>query len=297
VTDTRGITETPRVNWNGEPRFFEPGIPRTDLFTSGIHVKLPDIRFDAGKSSSFDLTMRLNGSDGVFFIPVGKTNSVTMSSSWKDPSFAGAYLPAARTVTGDGFKARWQVSYLNRNYPQQWKSEDVDFGLLREIVSGSAFGVTLFLSVDHYHKSTRAVKYAVLFIVLTFAAFFLFEILNRLRIHPFQYLLIGFAMSLFYLLLLSLSEHVGYPASYAAASAVTIGLIVGYTSRLLAEKKRSVFFASLLTLLYGCLYVILQLEELALLIGVLVLLVVLGLLMFITGKIDWYSVRLKGDGA
>jgi inner membrane protein len=241
--------------------------------------------------------LRLNGSESVFFIPAGKTNGVSMSSSWGDPSFAGAYLPASRSVGAEGFQARWQVSHLSRNYPQQWKSEDVDFGLFREIVSGSAFGVTLFLPVDHYHKTTRASKYAVLFIVLTFAAFFLFEILNRLRIHPFQYLLVGFAMSLFYLLLLSLSEHVGFLAAYASGSAVTIGLIVGYTYRLLAEKKRSALFTGLLALLYGCLYVLLQLEDFALLIGVLVLLVVLGLLMFITRKIDWYSVRLKGDGA
>jgi inner membrane protein len=297
VTDTRGITEAPRMSWNGEPRFFEPGIPHTDLFTSGIHVKLPDIRSAAGKPRIFDFTMRLNGSDGMYFVPAGKTSSVDLTSDWKDPSFAGAYLPESRAVGAEGFQASWRVSHLSRNYPQQWKSEDVDFGLLGEIVSGSSFGVRLFLPVDHYHKTTRAIKYAVLFIVLTFAAFFLFEILNRLRIHPFQYLLIGFAMSLFYLLLLSLSEHVGFPASYAAASFVTIGLIIGYTSHLLAERKRSFFFAGLLALLYGCLYVLLRLEDLALLIGVLVLLAVLGLLMFITRKIDWYSVRLKGDGA
>jgi inner membrane protein len=296
VTDTRGITEAPRMDWNGQRRFFEPGVPHADLFTSGIHLKLPDIRSSAQKPQSFDYTLRLNGSDGVYFVPTGRTSSVTLTSSWKDPSFTGAYLPDSRSVTGNGFQAHWRVSHLSRNYPQRWKSEDVDFGLLRETVSGSSFGVRLFLSVDHYHKSTRAIKYAVLFIVLTFAAFFLFEIINRLRIHPFQYLLIGFAMSLFYLLLLSLSEHVGFLAAYAAASLVTIGLIIGYSSHLLADKKRSVFFAGLLALLYGCLYILLQLEDFALLVGVLVLLVVLGVLMFITRKIDWYSVRLKGNG-
>ena len=195
-----------------------------------------------------------------------------------------------------GFTSRWNVSYLSRNYPQLWTSESADFTLLRDSIDQSAFGVKLLISVDHYHKATRSVKYAVLFIALTIIAFLLFEIVSRLRMHPFQYLLIGFAMSLFYLLLLSLSEHLPFSLSYLLAGAATVGLIVGYTVHLLEKKRRSALLALLLVLLYACLYVLLQLEDFALLFGSLLLLVILGLFMIRTRKVDWFALHLHGEG-
>jgi inner membrane protein len=157
----------------------------------------------------------------------------------------------------------------------------------------STFGIKLFMSVDHYHKVTRSVKYGVLFIALTFAAFFLFDMMSKLSIHPFQYLLVGFAMSLFYLLLLSLSEHLDFTFSYIVSSVCTIGLIVGYSSYALVLKRRSLILSVLLLLLYACLFILLQLEDYALLYGTIVLLAVLALIMSLTRKVDWYSIKLK----
>jgi inner membrane protein len=293
ITDMRGLNEGVEIDLNGRRRLFEPGSVHTNLFPSGIHVKMPDLEELGVDPIEFDISMRLKGNDRIYLVPVGRDTKVRMRSEWDDPSFIGAYLPVDHEISTDGFHADWRISHLSRNYPQFWKTEASDISLLTSSIFESAFGVELFLSVDHYHRTMRSVKYAILFILLTFAAFFLFEMMSNLRMHPFQYLLIGFAMSLFYLLLLSLSEHLTFTPSYAIASAATIGLIVGYASYVLAEKRRTATISALLILLYICLYILLSLEDFALLFGSIVLLIVLALIMFLTRKVDWYSVRMN----
>jgi inner membrane protein len=291
ITDMRGIQQTVNIELNGEAGAFEPGAVVTDLFTSGIHVRV-DERIAREEQLRFSFSLQLNGSEEIYFMPSGKETRVILSSTWPDPSFSGSYLPSEYEITKEGFDAEWNVSYLSRNYQQSWKSESIDFSLLSSNIFASGFGVTLFMSVDHYHKVIRSVKYGILFIALTFAAFFLFEMMSKLSIHPFQYLLVGFAMSLFYLLLLSLSEHLGFTFSYVISSICTIGLIVGYASHALVLKKRSLILSVLLLLLYACMFILLQLEDYALLYGTVLLLIVLALIMFLTRKVDWYSVKL-----
>ena len=291
ITDMRGMQQTVDIRLNDEHYAFEPGAVVSDLFSSGMHADVPKSLI-LEKPLQFHFSMQLNGSEELYFMPSGKETSVAVTSTWSDPSFSGSYLPIDYEVTKEGFQANWHISYLSRNYPQSWKNESIDFTLLGSSIMESGFGVTLFMSVDHYHKVTRSVKYGFLFIALTFAAFFLFEMMSKLSIHPFQYLLVGFAMSLFYLLLLSLSEHLGFTFSYIISSVCTIGLIVGYSSHALVLKKRTIILSVLLILLYVCMFILLQLEDYALLYGTGLLLVVLASIMFLTRKVDWYSVKL-----
>lgn len=296
ISDMRGIREGVGFLWNSSDRGFEPGIVDQEIFISGIHAKLPDPGTTLAGRNSFKIDLSLNGSEELYFIPVGKSNRTKMTSSWPDPSFIGAYLPTDHEIDGKGFTGSWEVSYLSRSFGQSWKSSASNFAGIASALSSSAYGAKLFLSVDHYHKTMRSVKYAILFIILTFVAFFLLEIISKLSIHPFQYLLVGLAMSVFYLLLLSLSEHMDFIFSYILASAVTIGIISAYSASILNKKRLSVFFAVLLVLLYVCLFILLQLEDYALLLGSGIVFLVLGFVMYITRRIDWYSFRLdQGD--
>jgi inner membrane protein len=292
ISDMRGIRGGVDFRWNGMQRPFEPGIIDPEIFTSGIHAVLPQFEGFIDSENRFELQLDLNGSEELYLIPAGKLNRTTVTSTWPDPSFVGAYLPAEHEIGKEGFKASWEISYLSRSYPQSWRSDGANFSTLRDSIIASEYGANLFLSVDHYHKTLRSVKYAILFILLTFVAFFLFEIINKLRIHPFQYLLVGLAMSVFYLLLLSVSEHLQFTYTYVLAAAVTIGIIGGYAARILQQKRRSVIFALLLVLLYVCLFILLQLEDYALLLGSIIVFLVLGFVMYITRNIDWYSFKL-----
>jgi inner membrane protein len=296
IPDMRGIREGVEFEWNGSPYIFQPGMIDQDIFISGIHARLHDFENLIDKRNSFSVNLNLNGSEELYFIPLGKQNRTEVRSTWPDPSFVGSYLPVEHKINNDGFQASWEISYFSRSYSQSWKGPSANLPSLVDAITNSAYGTKLFLSVDHYHKTMRSVKYAILFIILTFVAFFLFEIINKMRIHPFQYLLVGLAMSVFYLLLLSVSEHMHFTYSYILASAVTIGIISGYSIRILNKKKRSIFFTLLLVLLYACLFILLQLEDYALLLGSIIVFLVLGFVMYITRGIDWYSFRIdRGD--
>lgn len=222
------------------------------------------------------------------------------------PGQLHAFLPVSRRVGGTGFDARWSVSWFGRSYPQQWRKEDQnDSQILHEgepvsafsrEVDASAFGVELFLPVDAYKKTERSVKYGVLFILLTFVTFFLYEVFNPFQLHPVQYLLVGAALCLFYLLLLSISEHAPFGFAYVAASTATVLLIGGYSAAILRGRLRAVVMTIVLGFLYGYLYVLLQLEDYALLLGAIGLFLILALVMFVTRKVDWYGPR-KGRAA
>ncbi len=195
-----------------------------------------------------------------------------------------------RKITEDGFTANWNVFYFGRNFPQAFR--EIDRPNAQAELGRSAFGVALFQPVDHYQKSNRAIKYAVLFIALTFLAFFLFEVIYKLKIHPLQYLLVGVAMSLFYLLFLSLSEHTEFLLSYIVAATATVGLITGYCSKVLGQRKRALVLGGFLTTLYAYLFVLLQNEDYSLLLGAIALFLVLSAVMYLTRNIDWYDLRL-----
>ncbi len=287
IPDLRGIKSAIVARWGEESLTFEPGTGGVGICASGIHARVRGLSGDASDAPiPFSFELRLNGSRELRFSPLGKETRLSLSSSWPSPSFTGQFLPDTREVTPQGFSAAWNISYLTRPFPQEWRDHEVS----AELLSQWTAGVSLFQPVDSYQKTSRTTKYGILFLFMTFAVYFLFEILGRLRIHPFQYLLVGFALCLFYLLLLSLSEHVGFGRSYLLASAGTVGLIAGYSGSVLKSVSRAAAIGVGLSGLYFYLYVLLQLEDYALLLGSLGLFALLAAAMALTRRVDWYAV-------
>lgn len=285
-TDLRGTQKALNVKWNTESVPLTPGIQLSD-FNSGIQAALE--KFDPSLAKhTFELDLPLNGSRELQFAPLGVENQVTVNSPWPDPSFKGAFLPTERNVTPEGFQAHWNVSYYGRNYPQQWTDQNTN-PFRSSLVQESTFGVEFISLIDFYRKVERSIKYGILFIVLVFTAFFLFEVTAHLRIHPFQYILVGAALCLFYLSLLSLSEFMLFSFAYLIASSIAISMITLYSLAILKSGSKTIFIGGGLIGIYGFLYIILQLQDYALLLGTAGLLVVLATVMYTTRKIDWYQ--------
>lgn len=287
ITDTRGIQKEIKLKWNNREIPFIPGVKNTPNISSGIHAVIKGLG-SQGNKISYNFSVDLQGSSSLHFSPMGKETIAGLSSVWPHPSFEGAYLPANHTVSEDGFKAHWKVSYFGRNFSQEWTDDNFpDMSMF----SNQTFGVSMYLPVDFYQKSMRAVKYGFLFITLTFLVFFLFEIFMKLRIHPLQYLMVGFAMCIFYLLFLSLSEHVGFLPSYLISSVSVIGLITAYSMKILGVHLRGGIVMGLLLALYSYLFILLQNQDYALLLGALALFIILAAVMYITRNIDWYTIN------
>lgn len=252
----------------------------------GVHVKVGM----AGKTTlSSTFTLRVSGNERFSFIPAGSVTTAKVSSPWPTPSFTGAYLPTESQVSEQGFDASWRVSGLGRAFPQVSSSETFSLAQL----SVSLVTTSLFDGVDQYTLVTRAVKYAILFIALTFMGFFFVEVLNRLRVHPIQYVLIGAALALFYLLLLSLSEQIAFGVAYLISAGLTSILIASYAYYVLHAKKYAYVVGGLLASLYAYLYLVLRSEDYALLSGTLLLFGILAVTMYVTRKVDWYSLDTK----
>ena len=281
VSDSKGITDQAVLNWNGSEFDFLPGSGDSSVAGPGIHVLLTQAL--EGEVFDFSFPLALNGSEGVYFAPFGRETDVELASDWPDPSFEGNWLPNERSVSKDGFKATWSIPFLGRNYPQQWRTGS-DFD---EAINTSKFGVRFFVPIDNYRMGHRSVKYAPLFLVLTFITLWLFEILSGVRIHPLQYLLLGAGMSVFYLLELSLAEHIGFLTAYIAASSAIVLLIGSYSSVVLKSPTRASIVGSITTVLYGYLYILLRTQDYALLIGSIGLFVVIATIMYLTRKIDF----------
>lgn len=286
VSDIRGISEQPRLAWDKTEFVFASG-PEVEGWENGMHVNLPLLTLQKEKQYAFSFKVALKGMEGLQFAPVGKTTEVYIKANWPNPSFIGRYLPTTRRIDDQSFTASWKVSSFSSGMP----------GLMKECEKGScyeftnhAFGVDLINTVDIYQQTERSVKYAYLFITLTFVVFFLFEIMKNLRLHPMQYLLVGLSLSFFYLLLISLSEHMAFAGAYAVSAVANVLIIGVYISEVLKGRMRALGFSALLTLLYVMLYFILISEDNALLMGSLLLFGVLSLVMFITRKLDWYQV-------
>jgi len=284
ITDLRGIENNVSIDFNKESYSFNSGIETNDIFKCGIHAQIHlDIQDSINHIYHFSLKLKLKGSQYLYFTPVGKETILDISSTWDTPSFDGAYLPDSREVKSTGFTATWKVLHLNRNYPQYWLNSAYS-------VEDSAFGVMLYLPVDNYTKTDRAIKYAILFIALTFLIFFFLELLTHNSIHPLQYILIGFALTIFYILLLSISEQLYFNMAYLLSSIMTIGLISWYSRSILKDKKLAFLIGGNLIILYGFIFVILQLQDYALLIGSLGLFTILTIVMYFSRKIDWKGI-------
>ena len=294
VSDPRGIRAIPVVKLDGvalEPRL-GAGL---GWLQHGFSVMLPSDA--AGRRIAVNMDLELMGTDRLMFLPVGAINDVEMSSDWPHPSFVGGFLPDERSISARGFRARWKLSRfatgiddaIARIRDGMTRPSGVpDTGGMTSALPNTDLGVRFVQPVDVYVQSERAVKYGFLFVFLTFVAFFLFEVLRRMAVHPIQYALCGAALALFFLLLVSLSEHLPFAAAYLIASGACVGLAAFYVGHVLRSVIRGTMFAGLLGTMYGFLYVILQSEDYALLLGTLLLFAALAIVMVITRHVDWY---------
>lgn len=286
IGDTRGIRNIKPLRLNGVSFPFEPGTQVAAL-DAGIHapIKLGDLK--QPQSLEFNFEVELQGTSNLSVVPVGESSTYFLSSNWPHPNFVGDFLPVNRTVNAHGFTAEWKST---------WFANNLNSSLTKILVSGEGnintlpmFSTGLIQTVDQYQLNERSVKYAVLFIGLTFIVFFLFEVLKGLRVHPIQYALVGMALSLFYLLLLALSEHTGFNLAYLIAAAACVVLITFYVNYVLQSIWRALGFGVMLALLYGALWGLLQSEDNALLLGSGLLFAVLAVVMVVTRKLDWYK--------
>ncbi len=287
ITDTRGIEKQIDLSWDKGIYAFSPSPKNPNLRSSGIHAEVP-VRTGSALIP-FEFELQLKGSEGISFSPVGKETHIAVASVWPTPKFGGAFLPSSRDVSDAGFDAHWNISSFGQSFPQSWSDMEVD----QSQFFSSAAGVDLQGGVDIYDQLYRSIKYAILFILITFAAFFVFEILSGLRIHPVQYLLIGGSLALFYLLLLSLAEHIGFLPSYLLSTVMTALLVTAYSARVLQSRRRAYPIFALLVVLYGYLYFVLQLEDYALLFGSLLLFVLLSTVMYLTRNVNWFEPVVK----
>lgn len=290
ISDLRGVKEELKINWNNTPLYFRPGLKTKSLAESGVSVPLNLEQIATTKEFKFAMNMKLNGSQTLQFYPIGKTTNVKLTSNWDSPNFNGAFSPENRKLSKNksGFEADWKVLHLNRNFSQVFKENEQQY-------SNYAFGVELHQTVDQYQKSMRSVKYAVMFITLTFLVFFFTEIINQKAIHPIQYILIGLALVVFFTLLISLAEHIGFNSSFILAASAVVTLITFYTHAVLKSAKLTAIMASVLIVLYSFIYTIIQLEDFALLFGSIGLFLFLAVMMIASRKIDWYQMVKKEE--
>ncbi len=286
VTDLRGTAEALQFSFGDKSFRMAPGTNLDELAT-GVHTRIGSLSKNlAGRP--FVLDMHFKGSGSLNFAPVGVQNTVKLSSPWRDPSFKGQFLPAERSITDQGFSALWKISYYGRSYPQSSAA-----AYPADQVRASLFGVSFYDAVDSYRNVERAIKYGILFLTLVFAVFFLFETLASLRIHPVQYILIGAAMCLFYLALLSLSEFIAFGGAYLIACTASILTVTLYSRAVLHGGKRTLLIGLELGAIYGFLYVALQLQDYSLLLGTVGLFAVLSVIMYATRNLDWYALESR----
>jgi inner membrane protein len=300
LPDMRGLQDQVTLQWDSRSIPFSAGAGEVGLFVGEIKAPLdrevlittfqrPAVG-EPGPTHNFTFDLNLQGGRSLSFVPLGGETRVRLSSRWPSPSFNGAFLPGERTVGEEGFDAQWYVLSLNRGYGQEWLRGQVESHALLD----SVFGVELMIPVDTYMKSLRSVKYGILFVLLPFILFFLFEATGSRRVHPFQYLLVGLAVCLFYLLLVAVSEHISFDWTYLLASAATTALITFYSSAILAAWRRAWIMFLVMASGYLFLYAALKSEDYALLIGSLGLFVILAGVMVLTRRINWYALRRSG---
>ncbi len=282
LSDTKAITGNALFTWNEKQIALSPGTRLPDLIETGFSAVLKPSRLDElNTQHNFKLQLSVKGSEGFKFTPLGQNTEVHMTSAWPHPSFQGDILPNEYETGVDGFSAKWAIPHLARSYPQQWVMQKESYPL-DELTAG----VNLFEPVSLYSKTSRAVKYGVMFIVMTFLSLLIVEVVTQARLHLLQYMVIGFALSLFYLILLSLAEHIRFLHAYISASAVTVSIISLYSLAVLRSKWRGTLIFFLLTSLYAVLYALLQLEDYALLLGSALLVLITATIMYVTRNLQ-----------
>jgi inner membrane protein len=279
ISDLHNLGDLMELQWGASTLSMAPGVENAELVQSGVSSSIDLNSTMSSGDIPFRIKFNLRGSDAIHFLPFGKETNVHMAGNWSSPSFQGAFFPTHQ-VNENGFTADWKVIFLNRNYPQI-------FSGVPEGIGSSSFGMQLYVPVTEYQKNERAAKYAVLIIALTFMVFFFVQILNHVRLHGLQFILVGLALCLFYVLLLSFTEHIGFNWAYLISGAMTIGLVAFYVSAIFKRRRLSMFNLIFLILVYGFVFVIIQMEEYSLLVGGLGLFMVLAAAMYLSRNINY----------
>lgn len=282
ISDFKGIEEKVLVHFQGMDYELSPGLPSEEIDKKGLSAAINLSAADIDKPLAFSASLKLKGSSQLHFKPLSGNSVYSLRSAWPSPSFDGNSLPGEREVSDSGFMAKWTFNKANLPYGTILRDVKID-------EESIAFGLTLLQPADQYSKTDRSVKYAILFIGLTFSLFFIVEILQQKPVHPVQYILIGLALVIFYTLLLSISEFLAFDIAYLISSLATVSLIALYARAHFRKWSSAGLFAGVLGLLYGFIFVLIRLEDTALLVGSIALFLVLALVMFASRKINWYG--------
>ena len=286
VSDPRGLRSVGALSFGEASVEFVPGAGDAAL-SAGIHAPLDSLRPDAAQALAFNFSLELAGSEALAIAPLARDTAVAMHADWPHPSFQGVFLPARHELAPGGFSARWQIS----RYAAQGDERLAACERAKPCpqLTAQALGVSFIEPAGLYQRLGRASKYGFLFVGLTFAAFFLFELFRRLPIHPIQYALVGLALAMFFLLLTALSEHLDFAIAYALATLACTGLVAAYVGYVLKSARAGLAFGAALAALYGVLYMLLGAEDYALLAGSVLLFGLLAALMIATRRVDWYE--------
>lgn len=283
VKDAHAIQEQARLHWNDLNLTFQPGAGNALPQQNGYHIVLGK---QAQQGAKFDLQIQLNGSDYLYFAPVGNDTVIRMQSNWPDPSFTGKWLPTKRDVSAQGFVSEWRIAAISRGYGKQWQFAQEN---LIDKIQASLVGTDFLVAMDNYRMSERSSKYDVMFLVLTFLVVWLMEVMTRQRVHFIQYLLLGSALCLFYLLLTALAEHIGFYLAYLIASLAVIVTVSLYGKTILRSLRRGFTIGGIIAALYGYLFSLLNEQNYAFLIGSIGMFIALIMTMYLTRHIDWYN--------
>jgi inner membrane protein len=284
ISDLKGLKTNPQVRVAGQTLPVTP-VAGESVFPNSLRAQI-NLKGLMNGQVPFEFDLDIKGSQQLSFLHLGKTTDVELTGNWPAPNFDGRFLPDLRKVSDKGFSARWRMLYYNRPFPQQW-TRNVSLLTNSKKADDAIFGVKLMLTVDQYQQTTRTSKYAILIIMFTFVSLFLTEMIGKQKVHVFNYILIGAAMVIYYTLLLSFSEQLGYSWAYLIASVATVGLISIFLASILKNRKAAIIFSVILTLFYSFIYVIIQLEDLSLLIGSIALFIIVAALMYSSRKINW----------
>jgi inner membrane protein len=284
LTDFKGLKNSPKIKIGDTTYIAEPDFATENLFDNSLAVQL-NLNAKKNTAVKFNYSFDLRGSGELNFMHLGRNTAVDLTGAWNNPSFTGNFLPERRTINNKDFSGSWKMTNFNRPFPQQWIGNNNI--ITNENKAKATFGVKFLLPVDQYQKITRSAKYAILVILLSFVSLFFIELLQKTTVSILHYLLIGAAMSIYYTLLLSFSEQVGFNVAYLIASLSTITLVSTFIGAFLRNRKAAIAFSAILGIFYSFIYVIIQLQDLALLFGSIGLFIIVAVLMYFTVKVNW----------
>ena len=286
LSDTKSLNSTSPLRWQDSSARFEPGSKLQKLLKNGIHASMSGLTTDKALPE-FKIELSLNGKSAFSFAPLGESTTTKIESGWPNPNFTGDLLPTSKAISAEGFHATWRIQNLARNYPQSWLISNSNEQSENYQLDSLTSGVNLFKPVSAYNKIAYAVHYGILFIALSFLAFLIFDARQKSNMHILQYAVIGLSLSLFFLLLTSLTEFLEFEKAYLYSAGSTIGTITLYTFATLKSFSKGIFILILLSSLYSALYIILQMSDYALVAGAGALLLIIVILMLASWNLKY----------